>query len=97
MRAIFVTAAFIALAGCNWPSENPSMVAAFERLAKARVELKESREAASYSCGYVAGQRAIMSRMPSLFNQSDLPREPQGCQDDRANAVKHGFTTAATE
>jgi len=58
-------------------------------LARAESSLSETKMAEAYSCAYVAGQYAIMNRLPAIFAG---PREaPAYCEPFKAMAAKHGF------
>lgn len=66
----------------------------FASLLRDARDTSPKQEAVVYSCGYVAGQRSIMSRLPSLFTATDLPNAPSACGIIRKRAVHNGFTTA---
>lgn len=81
----------LALAAIVMPSCAIIVASSTFPLLSARSGLSETQVTEAYSCAYLAGQYAIMNRMPSVFSGGkQVP--PSTCERFRIMAAKHGFS-----
>jgi hypothetical protein len=77
------------LAAIIMPSCAIIIVVSSMHLSEAKSSLDEKKMTLGYSCGFVAGQYAIMNRMPTIFK--DRHETPEHCKRFEAVAGKNGF------
>lgn len=83
----------LAAAAIIMPSCAVILITSAFSLSSSKASLNETKMAEAYSCAYLAGQYAIMNRMPSLFPGTRAA--PDYCEPFRVNAAKHGFANSA--
>jgi len=81
------------LAAIIMPSCAAILIVALMGLSASRADLNEVMMTKAYACAYVAGQYAIMNRMPSVFQGTKTA--PSYCDPFKSLAARNGFQSDA--